>query len=203
MLDLLYEKHNFANYNIIAGADEVGRGCIAGPVVACCLVLKKDIPTTLLSQIEDSKKLAPKKRQQISDALKEHAFYSIAEVEVKVIDSINILQASLLAIRNAYTNLSKIIQPDILLIDGNQKAGVACGEKTVVKGDQTCVSIAAASILAKVHRDNLMLNLATNYPQYLWHKNAGYGTKEHLNALLSHGICEHHRKSFAPVKAYL
>ena len=185
---------------LIAGCDEVGRGCLAGPVVACCLCFKVDTPEDLLSHIKDSKKLSSKKREIISEQIKLYSHYKIAEVSVEIIDEINILQASLLAMKNAYEELSKEISPKFLIIDGNKSFKTDIPSFAIVKGDEKSLSIAGASILAKVYRDQLMKDLSVDYQDYDWENNAGYGTKKHLVGLANNGITIHHRKSFNPVK---
>lgn len=197
---LTYEKENFKQYNTICGVDEVGRGCIAGPVVACCVVITPNTPLMVLQQIKDSKKLSAKKRENIAQQLKDHVFYSIKAIDVDIIDKINILQAAKLAMKEAYNNLLHSVKPDVLLVDGNQPLLIHNNEYCIIKGDNKSLSIAAASILAKVYRDNIMLELAKEFKGYYWEKNVGYGTKEHLEGILKYGITKHHRKSFAPVK---
>lgn len=185
---------------IIAGCDEVGRGCLAGPVVGCCLTFKNNAPKSLLEQITDSKKLTKSKREKLSTQIKEHAFYAIAKVDVPIIDEINILQASLLAMKTAYLELQQTIKIDSLIIDGNQKFVATIPIYTLVNGDNLSLNIAGASILAKVYRDNLMAEFAKTYPYYAWERNAGYGTKVHLEGLKNYGVTSLHRKTFAPIK---
>lgn len=199
ILSLFHES----SHALVAGTDEVGRGCLAGPVVACCLCFKENVPNELLSQIRDSKKLSPKKREILAEQIKQHAYYKIAEISVEIIDEINILQASLKAMEQAYIELSHEIKPKFLIIDGNKNIKIDIPSFTVIKGDDKSLSIAGASILAKVHRDQLMKELAVDSPHYDWENNAGYGTKKHLAGIQKQGITNHHRKSFAPVKNWI
>ncbi len=179
-------------YNVICGVDEAGRGPLCGPVCAAAVILPVDCE---IEGINDSKKLSEKKREQLFDIIKEKAVaYSIYMVDASVIDEINILQATFLAMRTAVENLS--VKPDMALIDGNGKPGLAIAERTVVKGDAKSVSIAAASILAKVTRDRYMLEADKKYPEYFFAKHKGYGTKLHYEAIAEHGICPEHRRTF-------
>jgi len=180
-------------YKYIAGVDEVGRGCLAGPVVAAAVILSKD---TVIDGITDSKLLSPKKRQELSLTIRKKALsYSIVEISPKEIDEINILQASLKAMAIAINKLS--VTPDIVFVDGNQLIkNITIPQFAIVKGDIRSQSIGAASIIAKVYRDNLMKNFHNMYPQYNFHKNKGYATQEHKNAIKKYGICPIHRISF-------
>jgi ribonuclease HII len=183
---------------IVAGVDEVGRGPWAGPVVACAAVLN---PSLVPFGLNDSKKISKRKREDIYSELIETCDFGIGIVNESVIDQVNILEASKYAMKSAIFDLFR--KPDIILVDGNQAIdvdGIEC--RTVVKGDSISSSIAAASIIAKVIRDNIMEDLDAEFPQYNWKKNQGYGTKEHLKALDAHGPSKHHRKSFAPVKKF-
>jgi ribonuclease HII len=188
------------NYEgLVAGVDEVGRGALFGPVVAAAVILPSTaLPQLLADQINDSKKLSPKKRTQL--ALSICAICSdwrIGFASTAEIDQLNILQASLLAMKRAVLKLS--VQPDICLIDGNQLVkGLPMPQKTIVKGDSISITIAAASIVAKVWRDDLILRLATKYPMYDLIHNKGYGSRRHLLALQQYGASPLHRKSFAP-----
>lgn len=183
-------------FRFIAGVDEVGRGCLAGAVVAaaCILDLSKPLPEGL----NDSKKLSEKKRRQIDEELRQSAVaFSIAQVEAEEIDEINILQATKKAMRLAIEKLTP--NADFLLIDAVQLKEVSLPQKAIIKGDAISASIAAASILAKTYRDNLMQEFCKIYPQYGFSRHVGYGTKAHFEALRQHGACPLHRKSFKGV----
>lgn len=208
LLDLPPARPDFSiedHYNgLVCGIDEVGRGPLAGPVVAAAVILKRDeTPEELLSAINDSKKLTAAKRASIFDKLKECAYIGLAEASVEEIDSINILQASLLAMRRAHDALTGFLPQEIsitaALIDGNKAPEMPCATRTVIKGDSRSLSIAAASIIAKHHRDQLMKRLANDHPHYGWEKNAGYGTAQHMAAVRQYGITEWHRRSFTPI----
>ena len=183
--------------SFIAGVDEVGRGCWAGPVYAAAAILPDGLKHRHLN---DSKQLAAEHREEISHFLCTHVeiHWSVGIATVEEIDTHNILRASLLAMRRAVGGLRQ--QPHLCLVDGNQKAGLGCEEKTVVDGDALCPSIAAASVIAKVARDRAMSDLAALYPAYGLDKHKGYGTPEHARALALHGPCPIHRKSFRPVR---
>lgn len=192
-----------AQGGLVCGIDEVGRGPLAGPVVAAAVILKRAaVPRDILDIINDSKKLSLKKRAYLFEKIPEFATVSIAECSVAEIDSINILQASLRAMHKAFDGLMLQIpanQSIAALVDGNKAPRLPCATRTVVGGDAKSFSIAAASIMAKHHRDVLMAKYAVEFPQYGWEKNAGYGTAQHLEALEIHGITPHHRLSFAPI----
>lgn len=179
-------------YNIICGVDEVGRGPLAGPVFAAAVILPEDCPDI---GINDSKKLTEKKRELLFDKITEIALdYSIAIVSEKEIDEINILNAAMLAMRKAVAGLK--IKPDFVLIDGNRLPETGYPERYIVKGDSLSMSIAAASILAKVSRDRYMLSLDEQYPEYCFNKHKGYGTALHYQMLEKYGISPVHRRSF-------
>ena len=183
-------------YRSIAGVDEVGRGCLAGAVVAaaCILDLSKPLPENL----NDSKKLSAKKRAKLDAEIKENAVaYAIAQVEADEIDRINILQATKKAMKLAISALA--ISADFLLIDAVELKDLKIPQKAIIHGDAISASIAAASILAKNYRDNLMTELDKIYPVYGFAKHVGYGTKAHFEALRAHGACKIHRKSFRGV----
>ena len=185
--------------HIIAGVDEVGRGCIVGPVIAAAVILDSVQP---IPGLTDSKKLTAKKREILAVTIKQKALaWSIARAEPSEIDSINILQASLLAMKRAVQSLS--IQPTWLKVDGNQYPDIACPGETIIQGDLLIAEISAASILAKVYRDNEMLILDALYPGYEFEKHKGYPTKLHKEKLNILGITEQHRRSFSPVKQFL
>ena len=189
----LYEKDLLSEgYTIICGVDEAGRGPLAGPVFAAAVILPPDLT---IDGIDDSKKLSEKKRVVLFEEIKKSAIaYNIAFSTEKEIDEINILNATLLAMKRAVAGLS--LQPDIALIDGNKSPNLSMTTQTIIKGDSLSASIAAASILAKVARDNLMKSLSKKYPQYAFEKHKGYGTKLHIESIKKYGPCEIHRKSF-------
>lgn len=183
-------------FRFIAGVDEVGRGCLAGPVVAaaCILDLSKPLPDGL----NDSKKISEKKRLKLNGEIIENAVcYAIGEVKADEIDKINILQATKKAMRLAIEKLQP--NADFLLIDALQLKEMSLPQKAIIKGDAISASIAAASIIAKTYRDNLMQELCKVYPVYGFSKHVGYGTKAHFEALKKHGACNIHRKSFKGV----
>lgn len=182
----------------VAGLDEVGRGPLAGPVVAAAVVLAADSAERLRSLgLTDSKRLTQRRREDLYQVILDVADVSIGEASVAEIDGMNILQASLLAMRRAHAALPG--GSTAALVDGNRDPGLGCPTRTVVKGDSLSLSIAAASVIAKVNRDRQMTELASLHPGYGWERNAGYGTAEHLAALASNGVTAHHRRSFAPV----
>lgn len=178
------------------GVDEVGRGPLAGPVVAAAVCFARN--TNLPEGINDSKKLSEKKREYLFHKIYECAEVGIASIEVETIDRINILNASKLAMQQAVAQIS--ITPRIILVDGNQPPVFVHPSRAIIKGDSKSISIAAASIIAKVTRDNLMKQLAVEHPAYGWESNAGYGTAAHLAAIKAQGITRHHRTSFAPIR---
>ncbi len=187
-------KQFFSNKETIeCGCDEAGRGCLAGPVVAAAVILPPDFQNAILN---DSKQLSDKQRRLLRPIIEKEAIaYSVAFVNNEEIDKINILQASFLAMNNAVKGLS--ITPELLLIDGNRfKNQTEIPFQCVVKGDSLYQSIAAASILAKTYRDDYMLEIHKEYPQYQWNKNMGYPTKLHRKAIEEHGITPFHRKTF-------
>ena len=193
-----------AHDGIVCGLDEAGRGPLAGPVLAACVHIPPEArQESFWGMVNDSKKLSGKKRDALFDLIIAHTHYGIAQASAREIDEINILQASLLAMSRALEGMSKTftLTPALALVDGNRKPKLPCAVRTVVKGDSISLSIAAASILAKVTRDRLMNDLCAQYPLYGWSRNAGYGTAEHMQAINDHGVTEHHRRSFAPVKA--
>ncbi|MBR5246816.1 MAG: ribonuclease HII [Clostridia bacterium] len=193
-MDYLYEEKALnAGYKVICGIDEAGRGPLAGPVHAAAVILPLGLE---IEGLNDSKKLTEKKREQLFDVICEKALdYSIGIATEKEIDEINILNATFLAMHRAVEGLK--IKPDYALIDGNQYPKIPfIAEETVVKGDAKSMSIAAASILAKVSRDRFMLEKAMEYPQYQFEKHKGYGTKVHYEALKEFGPSPIHRLSF-------
>ncbi len=177
---------------IIVGVDEAGRGPLAGPVVAAAVIFGKN---TTIPRINDSKKLTEKVREELYEIIIDEAIsYGIGIVYQKEIDKINILQATLKAMQLAVAELKTT--PDLILIDGNKSFISKIETKTIVKGDSKSFSIAAASILAKVTRDRIMIAESKKHPEYIWHKNKGYGTKEHRDAIKQHGVTPNHRMSF-------
>lgn len=186
--DSLYEN----GVQIICGVDEAGRGPLAGPVCAAAVILP---PHTVIPGLNDSKKLTDKRRRELYPLIKEKALaYGIAFADHGEIDEINILQATYLAMERAIGQLS--VRPNIALIDGNRAKDFSLPVKTVVHGDSLSANIAAASILAKVTRDDVMLLMAEDYPQYSFEVHKGYGTKAHYEALAQHGPCPIHRMTF-------
>ena len=186
----------------VAGVDEVGRGPWAGPVVAAAVVFDADgPPPRLRAMITDSKLLKAEQRAALQPAILACADTVVGIASVAEIDSMNILQATLLAMRRAVVRLARV--PDLVLVDGNRAPRLPCPVQTVVGGDRTSLSIAAASIVAKVTRDRLMARLAADHPAYGWERNAGYGTAEHRTALARLGPCVHHRRSFRPIRELL
>ncbi len=182
---------------LIAGVDEAGRGPLAGPVFAAAVILDPNRP---IEGLADSKKISPKRREHLFDVIQENALaWSIAEASVVEIDELNILQASLLAMKRAVMSLS--IMPNHVLVDGNFCPDLPMSSEAMVQGDSKIAAISAASILAKVARDRLMHSFAKKYPNYGFEKHSGYPTVAHITALNTVGICEIHRKTFAPVKA--
>ena len=183
---------------IIAGIDEVGRGPLAGPVVAACVHIP-DSTLIWLKDVKDSKKLSKIMRAKLDILIRENCVYSIAEITPQIIDEINILQATMLAMETAASKIK--IQIDHLYIDGNRlPQNLPCTAEAIIKGDSKVLEIACASIIAKVFRDKLMEQLANDHPHYGWETNSGYGSKKHLLAIENHGVSIHHRQSFAPVK---
>lgn len=188
-----YEREAFADgVKLVCGVDEAGRGPLAGPVCAAAVILPFGCT---IEGLDDSKKLTEKKREKLFDVIREQALaYSIALVDHQTIDEINILEATFLAMKNAVEGLS--IPADFALVDGNRSKGLSIPHECVIGGDAKSPSIAAASILAKVTRDRLMLEYAAQYPAYLFEKHKGYGTKAHYEAILAHGPSPIHRMTF-------
>jgi ribonuclease HII len=185
--------------SLIAGVDEAGRGPLAGAVFAAAVILDPAFP---IIGLDDSKKLSAKKREYLSEQIKMHALsWSIAQASVEEIDSLNILQATLLAMQRAVEALP--ISPTEVLIDGNQLPKLLYPAKAIVQGDKTVAQISAASILAKVARDDMMDRYAKHYPQFSFQQHKGYGTKQHCLEIEQFGILDIHRKSFNPVKTLL
>lgn len=189
---------------LIAGVDEAGCGPWAGPVVAAAVIINQNLfPSTLLKLVKDSKKLTKIQRQTAYNLLTNHESicYAIGQASVEEIDSVNLGQATRLAMERAVVGLS--LNPNYILVDGIRRPNLPYPVQTVIKGDQRSFSIAAASIIAKVTRDQHMLELDQEHPAYGWAQNAGYGTQQHQKALLTHGVTLYHRRSFAPIKALI
>ena len=179
---------------ILAGIDEVGRGCLAGPVISCVVILKKNINRKFL---RDSKTISFKDRIEISKYIKKNSWFAIGSASVNEIDKYNIFNATLLSMERAAKKLKK--KPHLFLVDGTHAPKKLNNSKTFIKGYKKIKCISAASILAKVYRDLYMIKLGNKFPNYKWHKNFGYGTMQHLNALKKFGVTNYHRRSYKPV----
>ena len=186
---------------IVCGVDEVGRGPLAGPVVAAAVILPEKLPRGLQARIDDSKKLLAPVREELALRIHDCAIVCIGIGSVEEIDEINILRSSLKAMGRAIAGLSQV--PVLALIDGNMKPPVDIECQLVIGGDGVELAIAAASIVAKVHRDRLMNHLHDEHPHYGWQHNVGYATPHHRAAIRTHGASRHHRTSFAPVREAL
>ena len=186
-------KSKYSNYKLECGVDESGRGCLAGPVTAAAVILKHEFKHKL---IHDSKKLNKISREKLSKIIKENSIaYSIEFINAKVIDEINILNASILAMHTCIKNLH--VKPEFLIVDGNRfKKYKDIPHKTIIKGDGKYLNIASASILAKHARDTYMKKISKRFPDYYWFKNKGYPTKQHRKSIKEYGITKYHRKSF-------
>jgi len=186
-------KLKFSNFEFECGTDEAGRGCLAGPVTAAAIILKNNFPK---NEINDSKKISKKTRDKLRPIIKKNALkYSIAHVYPEKIDKINILNASILAMHKAIDKITTKI--NFIIVDGNKfKSFKNIAHKTIIKGDEKYLSIAAASILAKTERDEYMLKIHKEFPEYGWDKNKGYPTKFHKQAIIKFGTTKYHRKSF-------
>jgi ribonuclease HII len=186
---------------LVIGTDEVGRGCLAGPVMAAAVIMPRIDPNSelawQLARLNDSKQVSPEVRRELAETLRAICRYAIGEASVEEIDQINILHASLLAMRRAIRRL-KVDAPAVVLVDGNKTIASLRNlqQMTVIDGDTKSASIAAASIIAKVHRDAFMTKLAKKFPQYKWESNKGYRSREHWDAINQHGMCKWHRRSF-------
>ncbi|MEO6878623.1 MAG: ribonuclease HII [Gemmatimonadaceae bacterium] len=182
---------------LIAGVDEVGRGPLAGPVVACAIVMPADLRA--IAGVDDSKQLSAPERERLAIKIRERAVsVGIGAASVREIDRVNIYHATVIAMRRALSRLSVV--PHHVLIDGKPIRTLEVPHTALVGGDDVCYTIACASIIAKVTRDRLMRSLAGRYPLYLWERNVGYSTLAHLQGLAAHGVTPHHRQSFAPVR---
>lgn len=188
---------SFTSDKIEAGCDEAGRGCLAGPVYAAAVILPKDFKNEILN---DSKQLSEKKRDLLRIVIENEALsWTVGIVDQKEIDEINILNASFLAMHRALDQLK--ISTELILVDGNRfKAYKNIKHECIIKGDGKYASIAAASVLAKTHRDEFMANISSEHPEYQWTKNKGYPTKKHREAIEKYGVCNYHRKSFRLLK---
>ena len=186
------------NNILTAGVDEVGRGCLAGPVVSAAVILNKNINLEIL---QDSKKINFKNRLIISEYIKKNSCFAVGLASVKEIFELNILQASLLSMKRAIKKLKK--KPKLILIDGPFAPKGLKNYKTIIKGDEKIKCISAASIVAKAHRDLLMIKLSENFKFYAWERNFGYGTRAHIEGLKKFGITSHHRKGFKPIHKML
>ncbi|MBP3378522.1 MAG: ribonuclease HII, partial [Clostridia bacterium] len=194
MLDYNFDREYYKSYGPVCGTDEAGRGPLAGPVVAAAVILPN---SCVIEGLDDSKKLTEKKREKLYDIIREQALaYAIVEISPEEIDRLNILRASLTAMQRAVAKVRETVSPAAVLIDGNQQADFGVPSFTVVKGDSISQSIAAASVLAKVYRDRLMMKLAEEYPVYGIAKHKGYPTPEHKLAVYEHGPSPIHRRSF-------
>jgi len=192
-------NHNFSlkeeEYgNLIIGVDEVGRGALVGPVIAAAIIYDSKFP----SGIRDSKKISKKKREHISDILTKDFKFAIGVGELHEIEEHNILGGTLIAMKRAVDSIE--CNPDMVLVDGNKIPKWEYNSEAIVKGDNKSVSIAAASIVAKVARDKMITEMHSEYPEYGWDKNAGYGTKQHMEAIEKYGITPYHRRGFAPIR---
>jgi ribonuclease HII len=194
-----------AEGGVCVGIDEVGRGPLAGPVVAAAVVIPAGFPSDLAAAIDDSKRLSPATRTDLAQAIRVHAPAALGAATVADIDRVNILQASFLAMAEAMAGLDGALDaaPEVALVDGNRPPPLPCRVRTVVGGDGLSLSIAAASIVAKVARDAMMTALAETFPGYGWETNMGYPTAAHLDALERLGVTPHHRRSFGPVARIL
>ena len=180
---------------IVAGVDEVGRGSLIGPVYAAAVIFN---PKINKKEIKDSKKLKKIEREKLSRYIKKNSIWAIGSASIREIETLNILNASLLAMKRAIKKLK--VKPNLVLVDGNKSPDLNNYiTKTIIKGDQKSLSIATASIIAKVHRDRYMQFLSYTFPYYNWSSNAGYGTKNHLSAIKKFGITKYHRKTFKPI----
>lgn len=189
---------------ILMGVDEVGRGALSGNVYAAAVILPQGEEYTWIKNIRDSKKLSSSKREELSELIKSTSIYSIANASVEEIDSQNILNASLHAMKKAVEEASNLLTPDIVLVDGNKKIpGLKYPQECIKNGDDLIKCIGAASIIAKVTRDAVMQELDKLHPEYGWSKNKGYGTQEHREAIMVHGVTKFHRTTFRGVAEYV
>ncbi|NLL62011.1 MAG: ribonuclease HII [Candidatus Atribacteria bacterium] len=196
-LKILERKLLFSGFTLIAGLDEAGRGALAGPVVAAAVVIK-DINTFFIADLKDSKKIAERKREYLYELIMERACnVGIGSVDSETIDKVNILEATLLAMKRAINSLKQC--PDYLLIDAIKIPYISIPQDSLIRGENRSISIAAASVVAKVYRDRLMREYHKMYPSYQFDQHKGYGTKKHLQAIRAGGTCPIHRKTFSGV----
>lgn len=194
MMDKLFYERQFIaeGRKYVCGADEVGRGPLAGPVVCAAVIMPLD---DIIEGVDDSKKLSARRRESLYEKITKKAVaYGICRVEPQIIDEINILEATKLCMKNAIESLAVI--PDFVITDGNMTLDIDIPQQSIIKGDGLSYSIGAASIIAKVYRDNLMDEYAQLFPEYGFEKNKGYGTAAHIEAIKKYGLCEIHRRSF-------
>ncbi len=186
------------SYDCIIGCDEAGRGPAAGDVYAAAVCFKEDAPYEFFSKLNDSKKLSPKTREELYDLIKKYSYWSINSINIREIEKINILQASLLGMKKSVLDVINQVNTKnpLCLVDGNRLIKFDVPQKVIIKGDSKSASIAAASILAKVERDRYMEKLSLKYPEYNWGQNKGYLTRKHIEAIKKYGITKYHRKSF-------
>lgn len=189
------EEFRLQGYNAIAGIDEAGRGCLAGPVVAACVSFKENV---IINGIKDSKELTAEQREVLFQQIIDNAFVGLGIVNEDIIDRINILKATKIAMIEALNNLGREVE--LLLVDAVFLPDIKKPQRAIVKGDQKSALIAAASIIAKVTRDRIMTEYHDLYPQYGFKRHKGYATKEHLDAIRKYGPCPIHRKSFSPLR---
>ena len=183
------------NKFLVAGVDEVGRGCLSGPVFSSAVIFKKNIKKSI---IKDSKKINFEKRLILDRYIKKNSYYALGMASVKEIEKFNILNATLISMKRAIKNLKK--KPEIVLIDGNKMPKINNYKlKNIIKGDEKIPEISAASIIAKVSRDRLVSQLSKKFKNYYWNKNSGYGTKDHIKAIRKFGVTKYHRKTFQPI----
>lgn len=196
-MSLFAFDHSFLSqgFSSIAGVDEVGRGCLAGPVVAACVCFRDAI---IIEGIRDSKELTSQERERLFEEIGKHAYVGVGIVDVETIDRVNILQATLLAMKRACEELGT--HPELILVDALQIPDIKTSQRAIIKGDKKSASIASASIVAKVVRDRIMVEYHEKYPQYGFDRHKGYATKEHIEALKKYGPSPIHRKSFSPVQ---
>lgn len=201
MLDFSFDQ-KYIGQGLVVGVDEAGRGPWAGPVVAGAVILDiESMPEILRLDLDDSKKLTTQKRENLYQLLRSHAKIGVGISSVDEVDTLNILQATMVAMKRAVKKLNLI--PGMVLVDGSFLPDWTYSSQAIIRGDGRSPSIAAASIIAKVRRDQIMTDLARDFPQYGWERNFGYGTKIHQQGLAEFGICKHHRRTFKPIKKML